>query len=378
MTQHSHVTYEDPVYRYRVAYNPTTGVYIRTAVLDDQQKQTAQEAFRGSYPHLLDIGIMGHCRHGLSGKCLQSGVECYQSGGSKQAPHMTFEDFKRIIDESSGRTFQIALGGRGDPDQHPDFLKMIRYARERGVTPNFTTSGFGLNVNLLPEVKKYCGAVAVSHYRSYYTTRAIAALLAHGIKTNIHYVLSKSTIHEATDWIENKRVPCGVNRVIFLLHKPVGSGSSGNVLSPSDPVVRRFYALFNEPENCAVSGFDTCSAPALLRFAPRILKDAYDTCEGGRFSAYVTPDMKLLPCSFDASQRYGVDLRVHTIEEAFNSAPFELFRSAFRTALNENGACGCCPDKSQCMGGCPILPEIVLCSDRLDKQRNKQEASIKP
>jgi hypothetical protein len=122
----SQITYEDPIYHYRVAYNPATGVYVRTSVLDDNLKQTDVEAFRGSYPHLLDIGIMGHCLHGISGKCAKSGVECYQSGNTKFEPHMLFEDFKHIIDESRGKTFQVALGGRGDPDQHPDFLKMIR------------------------------------------------------------------------------------------------------------------------------------------------------------------------------------------------------------------------------------------------------------
>ena len=358
-----HLTYEDPVFHYRVAYHPETGVYVRTAVLDANQQQTAQEAFRGSYPHLLDIGVMGYCRHGLSGKCAQSGVECYQSGNRKQEPHMSLADFRRIIDESRGRTFQVALGGRGDPDQHPDFLAMIRYAREHDVTPNFTTSGYGLDFALLPEVKQYCGAVAVSHYRSAYTSRAIQALLAHGIKTNIHFVLSNASIDEAIDWIAGKKVPRGINRVIFLLHKPAGNGSAGNVLSAADPRVRRFYELFNDEANCAIAGFDTCTAPALIHFAPRILKETYDTCEGGRFSAYVTPDMQLLPCSFDTARRYAVDLRRHSIAEAFNSAAFDRFRQIFQAAPAGKGACVGCPDQPLCMGGCPLMSNIVLCPE---------------
>lgn len=360
----SHITYEDPNFHYRVAYHPDTGVYVRTSVLDENQQQTGTEAFRGSYPHLLDIGVMGHCSHGISGKCAQSGVECYQSGNVKREPHMLLEDFRRIIDESRGKTFQVALGGRGDPDQHPDFVKMIRHARENDVTPNFTTSGYGLDFSLLPEVKKYCGAVAVSHYRSHYTTRAIQAFLSHGIKTNIHFVLSKDSIDEAIDWIAGKKVPPGVNRVIFLLHKPVGNGSSANVLSSDDPRVRRFYELFNHEENCSIAGFDTCTAPALINFAERILKETYDTCEGGRFSAYITPDMKLLPCSFDAAQRYAVDLKTHSIAEAFGSEAFDRFRMIFQKAVQNNRACVACKDQTLCMGGCPLLPDIVLCPDK--------------
>lgn len=103
---------------------------------------------------------------------------------------------------------------------------MIRYAHENHIVPNFTTSGYGLDFSILPEVKQYCGAVAVSHYRSHYTTRAVQALLAHGIKTNIHFVLGNNSLDEAIDWIENKKVPKGINRVIFLLHKPVGRGQA--------------------------------------------------------------------------------------------------------------------------------------------------------
>lgn len=143
-----------------------------------------------------------------------------------------------------------------------------------------------------------CSNVTIAS-RSHYTTRAVQALLAHGIKTNIHFVLGNNSLDEAIDWIENKKVPKGINRVIFLLHKPVGRGQADNVLQVDDPKVQHFYQLFNEEENCLMAGFDTCTAPALIHYAPRIAKTSYDTCEGGRFSAYVTPDFKLLPCSFD-------------------------------------------------------------------------------
>ncbi|MDH8678769.1 SPASM domain-containing protein [Fusibacter bizertensis] len=362
------INYEDEQYKYRVSFNPITGVYVRTSVLDDNKLQTEVEAFRGSYPHLLDVGIMGHCLHGISGKCAQSGVQCYQSGSHIKEPHMSYDNFKKLIDESSGKTFQIALGGRGDPDQHPDFINMIRYARENNIVPNFTTSGYGLDFSILPEVKKYCGAVAVSYYRSFYTTRTIHALLAHGIKTNIHYVLSNDTIDEAIDWIENKKIPSGINRVIFLLHKPVGNGSVENVLSIYDPKVKYFYNLFNKEENCNIAGFDTCTAPALIHFAPRILKDSYDTCEGGRFSAYVTPDFKLLPCSFDGDQKFAIRLDKYSVEEAFNSTSFDNFRDSFKTYAgnSDENSCRNCVDKELCLGGCPIMKSIVIC-DVLDK-----------
>ena len=86
-----------------------------------------------SYPELLDIGIMGHCVHGSSGLCIKSGVQCYQNGLKTKFPNMSFENFKRIVDECKGKTFQFALGGRGDVDQHEDFEKILKYCRPLGL-----------------------------------------------------------------------------------------------------------------------------------------------------------------------------------------------------------------------------------------------------
>ncbi len=91
--------------------------------------------------------------------------------------------------------------------------------------------------------------------------------------------------------------------------------------------------------------------------------ESLDTCEGARWSAYISPDMKIMPCSFDNQEmRWAVSLRNHTILEAWNSKEFENFRNHFRTS------CPDCIDRKLCMGGCPIRPEIVLC-DRKSKYK---------
>jgi len=143
--------------------------------------------------------------------------------------------------------------------------------------------------------------------------------------------------------------------VVFLLHKPVGLGPRTNVLSPFDIRVKRFFSLFNDVRFCDIAGFDSCSVPALINLAPAIHPATFDACEGGRFSAYVSPDMKMLPCSFDQDHRWAVDLMSHTLEEAWRSPQFD----AFRLRLKER--CPGCVSRDQCLGGCPISREIVLC-----------------
>ena len=65
--------------------------------------------------------------------------------------------------------------------------------------------------------KEYCGAVAVSWYRSPYTLKAIDCLLRAGVRTNIHYVVSKGTIDEAVTRLREDSFPAGVNAIVFLL-----------------------------------------------------------------------------------------------------------------------------------------------------------------
>ena len=65
----------------------------------------------------------------------------------------------------------------------------------------------------------------------------------------------------------------------------------------------------------------------------------------------------MVPCSFDQERRYEVQLRPTTIAKAWWSAAFKRFRDRMR------GACLGCPRRAACLGGCPLMPEVVLCAD---------------
>jgi radical SAM protein with 4Fe4S-binding SPASM domain len=333
---------------------------------------------------------MGHCIHGAKGLCKQSGVQCYQSGFTKNQPNMTLEDFKSIVDESKGKVFQIALGGRGDVNKHENFEEILAYCRENNIVPNFTTSGLNLTQQEVEIAKKYCGAVAISWYRQQHTFRAINMFIDAGVKTNIHYVLGKFSIEEAiyqlrvsgdslTELgypleyvIENKLFPEGVNAVLFLAHKPVGQGDEVNVLNAGDAGIEDFFTLVDEGKYPFKIGFDSCSICGVLNHTNKINMDSCDFCEGARYSMYITPDMKALPCSFDQAERWAVPLQhnigegfTYTIKEAWDSYKFDNFRSHFKSS------CPTCPERMLCMGGCPIVPQVSLC-DREEKMQNRE------
>ena len=199
-------------------FNPNTGFYVRSGVIENGS-DTGIDPFMASFPELIDIGVMGTCKHGGSGLCVRSGVQCYQNGLHVKKDNMTLLDFKHLIDQCAGQVFQVALGGRGDPNEHEYFEEMLSYCRTHSIVPNYTTSGYGLTEAQADISKIYCGAVAVSWYRSEYTLRALHLLLKKGVKTNIHFVISNKTIQYAIDLLhQGKMLPEGVNAIIFLLH----------------------------------------------------------------------------------------------------------------------------------------------------------------
>lgn len=355
--------YFDIRFNFRELFNPQTGFSLRTGILgkdSDTGKtiDTGVDPFMRAMPALIDVGIMGSCVHGRKGLCRHAGVECYQDGLNVRQANMSLDAFKRIIDQVKGRTFQCALGGRGDPNKHEHFEDILRYSHAQGVVPNFTTSGLYLTDREARVAARYAGAAAVSFYRHEHTFRAMEKLISHGVKTNIHYVLSSSSIEEASDRLKNKGFPQGINAVVFLLHKPVGLGSRKNVLSSRDERVHDFFKCATGTTYPFKVGFDSCCVPGLLNHGAPMDRRVIEPCEGARFSCYIGPDMKMTPCSFDQPMTWAVDLRRNTVQSAWDSPSFDGFRAILRDSCPE------CSERGDCMGGCPLMPEITLCPNK--------------
>lgn len=353
------ITKTDERYQFKSIFDKKSGTYVRSGIFVDGE-ETAENPFRATFPHLIDIGIMGHCTHGISGLCESAGIGCYQNGRDTVLPNMLLTDFKYIAKQCQGFVDQFALGGRGDPDEHEDFEEILKVCHEYNIVPNYTTSGFTLTQEKAKLSKQYCGAVAVSWYRNDYTFKAIELLKQEGVRTNIHYVLGNNTLDEAIERIKNRTFP-QVNAIIFLLHKPRGLGNQLNILNPNDPRVEEFLGLLTKKGNYNF-GVDSCTIPGLINFGTDFDINSLDTCEAGRFSAYISAEMKMMPCSFDTFGIYEVDLRKLTIQNAYDSQTFEDFRNKLLHSCKQ------CKDKADCLGGCSLMPEIVLC-DRTTKEK---------
>jgi radical SAM protein with 4Fe4S-binding SPASM domain len=286
---------------------------------------------------------------------------------NKLGKNMPLDMFKRIINEIKGKTFEVALGGFGNPNEHEDFVEIVKYASENGVVPNYTTAGIVLNDKQVRATKRYCGAVAVSWHDEDYTHKAIQKFLDAGMKTNIHFVVGNDSIDEAIGYLTDNDFPEGINAVIFLLYKPVGKVKDNNVLSVNDPRVAQFYKLI-EVEHPFKCGLDACHVPGVMNFTTKILPESISPCDAARFSMYVTPDGFALPCSFDTTTRnWAVDLKNSTIQEVWDGEVFSAFRKHHRFS------CPTCKFSKDCFGGCGLMAEQINLCKRKERVYHEDE-----
>lgn len=354
---------------YAILFNTENGFEIIQGIAGNP------DPFSLKLPSLLDVGIMGHCIN----KC----SFCYQ--GHIKQDNMKLGDFKKIIDSVKHHTNQVALGGRGDPNHHEHFAEIVEYARKNGVVPNYTTSGIGLTDDQI-EVSKMCGAVAVSQIFSEqkikirvrrkkdlydeqgvewevcssndnnenyeykeieitelktddFTFDAIQKFISNGIKTNIHFIYSKHSHDLAIDIINGKDVWNGkvdlkkLNAVIFLLFKPAGAGSELK-WSPSKAQLHSFSNIVFNPKCKFKIGMDSCLINHVLQyFEPnKLQRMSIDSCEGARMSAYITPDMRMMPCSFADKRDWSIPIDdIKDINWIWNeSKTFNKFREILK------------------------------------------------
>lgn len=349
------IYYEDKKFSFWEIFNEENGTLIRSNI-----KGTTDNPTMRSFPELIDVGIMGHCDAGKKGVCKAAGIDCYQKGQVSCKPNMPLVDYKRIVDEAKGKTFQIALGGAGDPNKHRDFAAILEYTRKNGIIPNMTTSGLDLSEQEISMIARYCGAVAVSYYSNLVSGRetngkTIDAItrLTSLLPTNIHYVISKDSIDEAIYRMEKNVWPSGINAVIFLLYKPVGFGRNDKVIEYNDKLALFMDAALKVQHPYKI-GFDTCFTPVLLDYQDYFDVQSIDMCEAARFSMYIDSEMNAYPCSFDNQiGNYRVEIKNKSIQEAWESSVFNRFRC-------RHNLCKGCNAYEFCQGGCGLNLDINL------------------
>jgi MoaA/NifB/PqqE/SkfB family radical SAM enzyme len=275
--------------------------------------------FWGPAPELADISISNRC----SNRC----HFCYRNS-VPDGPLMSIEDFRYVM-EQLPTTFQLALGG-GEPTEHPDFIEFLKISREYGKVPNYTTNGTRLSQEIIDVSKKYCGAVAVSW--SDIALEAADKFVKSGVKTNIHFILSPSSIQNGIELIKRKELfgKQGFNAVVFLLHKAIGRGKQEDT-----PTFEQTRPLIIEAFSTEVSvAFDVCTMPHVAAAEKagdiEVNWDLLDFCDGSRFTVYVDENLNVSPCSFMRGNQFTESLREKSMVEIWNGEKFSKFRGILK------------------------------------------------
>lgn len=332
---------------YFTAFNTKTGLFIRC------EYDGYDEPFWAvSGPELLDISITNWCDKGCR--------FCYRNS-SVNGKMMSIIDYEKIIQQACNvGVLQIAIGG-GNPNQHPDFIEIIRLTREKyGIVPSFTTNGRGLTKEVINAAKQYCGAVAVSAYYPFDELRnAVGVLTNNDIKTNIHFLLSSESVVEGIELLSN--IPdylSKINAIIFLSYKPVGNESTEKLILNNSDRFAELFQLIAEKKYPFKIGFDSCSISGITKYM-NINKRYLEACEAGRFSAFISEEMRMYPCSFMVNTCEGVDLRKYSLKEVWTDS---VLFNKMRDRIKNNNCIDKCHLESICKGGCTIFDNINLCN----------------
>ena len=87
--------------RFVSMFDPKTGFYVRSGVMDENGKDTGVDPFMCSYPELIDIGIMQKCV--CSKYC---NVDCYQKACNRTGDNMSLENYESLLKQMKGKVFQ--------------------------------------------------------------------------------------------------------------------------------------------------------------------------------------------------------------------------------------------------------------------------------
>jgi MoaA/NifB/PqqE/SkfB family radical SAM enzyme len=308
---------DDPLFKihrskdYNYVFRKSDGFFARwgRTKKDDPEK--------APFPEILDIEVS-------IGDCSSNCNFCYKSNTRGNGQHMNLATFRQIIDKMDFLC-QIALGIT-DIDSNPDLVGMLQYARQKGIIPNFTMTGYGLNKTLAQDVAKYVGAIAVSIYPHTIDIgyNAVKTFVDNDVRqVNIHLLYhskNEDHVYRVLSDIKSDSRLSNINAIVLLSLKTKGRAKIGGFEPLNSKKFNKIIQYcFNE--NIPL-GFDSCSSPKFEAFVKKCnlpkkqkkdILQMCEPCEGTLFSFYINHLGQGFPCSF-MEGTYGWETGVNVLE----------------------------------------------------------------
>jgi mycofactocin radical SAM maturase len=310
-----------------------------------------------------------HCRH-----CLSADV------GGLSDEELSFEECQALVDEMKGmEVFQVNFGG-GEPFVREDFIDILRYAHEKGITTCVSTNGTLLTESLVRKLKQMSmlylqvsldGATPETNdmIRGSGTyeriTAAFGLLHRHRVPhVSINTVVTSANFREIGDlYALGGRFGAKTRLSRF---RPSGNGKKAWEELHLDSLQLAELSRFLSVHPDIVTGDSFFSITAFDR---REL--GLNMCGAAKLTCSVLPDGSVYPCAFlhDAGFLAG-SVRTEPLQSIWDNAPvFNLLRKA------RAEACGSCWRFPICHGGCPAVAYFL--TNALDRPDPECVASFR-
>jgi hypothetical protein len=160
----------------------------------------AKEITEIPWPEFYDVALNTKCKTGRT-KILQkdgSRQNCFYCYAASSLNGEYFPDVasrvRKFFEQMdlSQRPFQWAIGGSGEPLEHPEFWSVCEVGVELDIVPNYTTNGMLVTDEVVSRTKELCGGAAVTchdHMEPFWR-RAIRRFEEGGVKINLHHIVS--------------------------------------------------------------------------------------------------------------------------------------------------------------------------------------------
>lgn len=375
-------SFEDSIYRFKYSFNLTSGEHRRfdhtgsglglTFIPDGYQRSLIQvndessqnheiQPFMSSFPHFINM---------------EPSFRAIEDSSKTNVPAaMTPFDFEKLILEMSSRGSLLSFIGshaNAFPKRElQDLPGALNTVRDDGLDGTAYLTHTASQERAYEELEKILGKpqedkfgnIAVFHRgpllyhseASTYVWRNDFGDMRQSMKRewmddeglpeyNILFLLDRQSLDEAILRLQKRAFPVGTKAIHFLF----ATTGQDDLLAFDDPQVIRFFKLIQRPYDWKIR-VNAHTVPGIHRYYKKVVPQVMEPCEGGRFSCYISPEMKLHPCRYFQDERFAVSLRDHTIAEAWTSEPFEQFRALIRDTCDPNSPV------DNCASGCPLL-----------------------
>ncbi len=316
----------------------------------------------------------------LTRRCNLSCVHCYNNlpvGDARvRARELTLGEWRRVLDQlAEAGTLWILLTG-GEIFARSDFLKIYRYAKEKGFLLTLFTNGMAINearADVLAEWRPFAIEITLyGHTRETYerltgvtgsferVRRAIEILLERRLPLKLKTVVLKENRHELgamKEFAEN----LGVEFKFDAMINPRLDGSLAPLATRLEPAEVVALDLEDPRRLEAWDAFcDHFHGPA----QPEERKDRLYHCGGAVNSFSIDPYGNLGLCGFSQEDLY--DLRAGTFKEGWDSFLSGIVDRRIKaetkcTACHLKSLCGMCPAFGELENGDPEQPVDFLC-----------------